>query len=144
MNDSNFSVEDSKKASDFALPYIEKEDKVIEIPFRNIDTVGPAGSINSNVTDMAKWLLLNLNKGKFGEKKIISEENLKEIHAPQMVSSKSYKYDEVFYSTYGMGWGITQLTEAISGLPTVEVSMVLLPMSLLCLETTWGWLFSLI
>lgn len=107
MNDSNFSVEDSKKAPDFALPYMEKEDKVIEIPFRNIDTVGPAGSINSNVIDMVDWLLLNLNKGKFGEKQIISEESLKEIHSPQMISSKSYKYDESFYSTYGMGWGIT-------------------------------------
>jgi CubicO group peptidase (beta-lactamase class C family) len=107
MNDSNFSVEDSKKAPDFALPYMEKDDKVIEIPFRNIDTVGPAGSINSNVTDMANWLLLNLNKGKFGEKQIISEESLKEIHSPQMISSKSYRYDEVFYSTYAMGWGIT-------------------------------------
>lgn len=107
MNDSNFSVEDSKKAPDFALPYAEKEDKVIEIPFRNIDTVGPAGSINSNVIDMAGWLLLNLNKGKFGEKQIISEESLREIHSPQMISSKSYKYDESFYSTYGMGWGIT-------------------------------------
>ncbi len=107
MNGSNFSVEDSKKAPDFALPYMEKEDKVIEIPFRNIDTVGPAGSINSNVIDMADWLLLNLKKGKFGEKQIISEESLKEIHSPQMISSKSYKYDESFYSTYGMGWGIT-------------------------------------
>ncbi len=107
MNNSNFSVEDSKKAPDFALPYTEKEDKVIEIPFRNIDTVGPAGSINSNVIDMASWLLLNLNKGKFGEKQIISEESLREIHSPQMISSKSYKYDESFYSTYGMGWGIT-------------------------------------
>ena len=107
MNDSNFSVEDSKKAPDFALPYMEKEDKVIEIPFRNIDTVGPAGSINSNVIDMADWLLLNLKKGKFGEKQIISEESLREIHSPQMISSKSYKYDESFYSTYGMGWGIT-------------------------------------
>ncbi len=107
MNDSNFSVEDSKKAPDFALPYMEKEDKVIEIPFRNIDTVGPAGSINSNVIDMTDWLLLNLEKGKFGEKQIISEESLREIHSPQMISSKSYKYDESFYSTYGMGWGIT-------------------------------------
>jgi CubicO group peptidase (beta-lactamase class C family) len=107
MNDSNFSVEDSKRAPDFALPYMEKDDKVIEIPFRNIDTVGPAGSINSNVIDMANWLLLNLNKGKSGEKQIISEESLKEIHSPQMISSKSYRYDEVFYSTYGMGWGIT-------------------------------------
>ncbi len=107
MMDSNFSVEDSKKAEDFALPYIEKDDKVIEIPFRNIDTIGPAGSINSNVSDMVQWILLNLNKGKRGEVQIISENTLQEIHSPQMVASKSFEYDESFYSTYGMGWGIS-------------------------------------
>ncbi|NIM89459.1 MAG: serine hydrolase [Candidatus Aminicenantes bacterium] len=107
MKDSNFSVEDSKKAEDFALPYLEKDEKIIEIPFRNIDTVGPAGSINSNVTDMAQWILLNLNQGKQGEEQIISENTLKEIHSPQMIVSKSFKYDESFYSTYGMGWSIT-------------------------------------
>lgn len=106
MGESNFSVEDSKKAQDFALPYMEKEEKVVEIPFRNIDNVGPAGSINSNVNDMASWLLLNLGKGKFGEKQIISENNLKEIHSPQMISSRTIRYEELFYSTYGMGWGI--------------------------------------
>ncbi|MFQ6032023.1 MAG: serine hydrolase domain-containing protein, partial [Candidatus Zixiibacteriota bacterium] len=45
MEESNFSVEDSKKAPDFALPYFkDKQERVIEIPFRNIDNVGPAGS----------------------------------------------------------------------------------------------------
>lgn len=107
MNDSNFSVNDSQKALDFALPYMEKNDKVEEIPFRNIDTVGPAGSINSNVTDMANWLYLNLNKGKLGEVQVISEGALNEIHSPQMISSKSYKDNELFYSMYGMGWGVT-------------------------------------
>ena len=107
MSNSNFSVNDSQKAPDFALPYMEKDDKVIEIPFRNIDTIGPAGSINSSVTDMSSWLLLNLSKGKIGDQQIISESSLKEIHSPQMISSQSYKYDESFYSMYGMGWGIT-------------------------------------
>lgn len=107
MTNSNFSVDDSQKAPDFAFPYIEKDDKIIKIQFRNIDTVGPAGSINSNVSDMANWILLNLNKGKIGDQQVISESSLKEIHSPQMISSKSYRYDESFYSMYGMGWGIT-------------------------------------
>lgn len=107
MTDSNFSVTDSQKTQDFALPYMKKDDKVIEIPFRNIDTIGPAGSINSNVTDMANWLLLNLSKGKKGDQQIISESSLREIQSPQMISSKSYRYDESFYSMYGMGWGIS-------------------------------------
>ena len=107
MSESNFSVEESKKAADFALPYVLKDKKITVIPFRNIDTIGPAGSINSNVTDMANWVLLNLNKGRFGDQEIISESSLKEIHTPQMISSRSLRYDELFYSSYGLGWGIT-------------------------------------
>jgi CubicO group peptidase (beta-lactamase class C family) len=85
MKDSDFSVEDSRKQPDHTLPYGEKDDKVTEIPFRNLDAMGPAGSINSNVLDMAQWVLLNLNKGKAGDKQVISEASLAEIHSPQMV-----------------------------------------------------------
>lgn len=107
MKDGNFSVENSKKALDFALPYTVKKEEIKEIPFRNIDNIGPAGSINSNVTDMAQWILLNLNKGKWGDKQIISEANLSQIHSPQMIMPAPIKYDEVLYSSYGMGWAIT-------------------------------------
>lgn len=104
MKESNFSVADSPKSGDFALPYGEKDDKVEAIPFRNIDQIGPAGSINSNVLDMAQWVLLNLNKGKTGEKALISEGAMSEIHIPQMVVKQPLKYDEVLYPSYAMGW----------------------------------------
>jgi CubicO group peptidase (beta-lactamase class C family) len=141
MTNSNFSVNDSQKAPDFALPYMEKDDKIIKIPFRNIDTVGPAGSINSNVTDMANWVLLNLSKGKIGDQQVISESSLKEIHSPQMISSKSYRYNESFYSMYGMGWmissyrghlrlahggGIDGFTALVALLPRDNIGMVIL------------------
>ena len=111
MKDSNFSVNDSQKASDFALPYREKEDKVLEIAFRNIEAIGPAGSINSNVVDMANWVLLNLNKGKWGEKQIISEASLNQLHSPQMIAQEAVfrrfeQYEEFLPQSYGLGWFI--------------------------------------
>src|SRR5215510_14410117 len=60
MKTSNFSVNDSRKATDFSLPYGEVKDEIKEIPFRNIDAVGPAGSINSSVNEMSRWLLMQL------------------------------------------------------------------------------------
>jgi hypothetical protein len=107
MTNSNFSVEDSKKAPDFAIPHGERNDEVSEIPFRNIDAIGSAGSINSCINDMTKWLILNLNKGKHGDKQIVSEASLKEIHSPQMIAGKSIGEKELFYRLYGMAWGIT-------------------------------------
>ncbi|UNU23723.1 serine hydrolase [Microcoleus vaginatus] len=107
MRDSNFSVETSQQADDFALPYQEKSDKVERLPFCNVDVIGPAGSINSNVADMAKWLLLHLDRGKYGEKQIISPSNLSEMHAPQIALGQPLEYNELFYYFYGLGWEIT-------------------------------------
>jgi CubicO group peptidase (beta-lactamase class C family) len=106
MKESNVSVNDSQNAPDFALPYQEKNDKVEPIPFRNIDTIAPAGSINSNVLDMANWVLMNLNKGKFKDKPIVSEAALAQIHSPQVVMPSPIQYDEILYPSYGMGWAI--------------------------------------
>jgi hypothetical protein len=141
MMDSNFSVEESKKASDFALPYRKKDGKIIEIPFRNIDTVGPAGSINSSVTDMANWLLLNLKEGKIGDAQVVSQTSMKETHSPQMIISKNLSYEELHYSLYGMGWmidsyrgnlllshggGIDGFTAHVSFMPKEKMGMVIL------------------
>jgi CubicO group peptidase (beta-lactamase class C family) len=112
MTSSNFSIEDMKTAPDHALPYGEKKDKVEEIPYRSIDAVGPAGSINSNVIDMANWVLLNLNKGKFAGQPVVSEAALTQIQSPQMVVQEPVflllsDFPELFYPSYGLGWFIT-------------------------------------
>lgn len=106
MKNSNFSVDISQKSSDFALPYKEKNDKVVKIPFRNIDNVGPAGSINSNAEEMARWIIVHLNKGKYKDKQIVSEAQIVMMHTPQMVVPGPMRYDEASEVTYGMGWFI--------------------------------------
>jgi CubicO group peptidase (beta-lactamase class C family) len=107
MKVSNFSVRDSQKTSDFSLPYQADKGEVKEIPFRNIDAIGPAGSINSSVNEMTRWLLLQLGKGKFEGRQIISEKALGEVHMPQIVAGGDLKYDESYYSSYAMGWAVT-------------------------------------
>jgi len=108
MKKSNFSVADSQKTSDYALPYREEDDKIKEIPFFDVNLMGmgPAGSINSNLADMANWLLFHLNKGKFKGHQIVSEANLGVTHTPQIILPGGIT-DEMFYSSYGMGWVIT-------------------------------------
>ncbi|MBW4457012.1 MAG: serine hydrolase [Nostoc indistinguendum CM1-VF10] len=107
MRGSNFSVEKSQKTGDFAFLYQEKDNKVEKIPFYDVDVSGPAGSINSNVADMAKWILLYFNQGKYCEKEIISPSQINQMHSPQMVISQPLQYDELFYYFYGLGWWIS-------------------------------------
>jgi CubicO group peptidase (beta-lactamase class C family) len=104
MKETNFSVAETQKTADFSQPYMEIKDKIEQVPFRDIAAIGPAGSINSNVLDMANWVLLNLNKGKFGDKQIVSEASLGQVHSPQMVMPQPIQHDEILYTSYAMGW----------------------------------------
>jgi CubicO group peptidase (beta-lactamase class C family) len=107
MINSNFSVHVSQTAPDYALPYMEEKDGKIKLmPFRQSDAIGPAGTINSNVTDMANWLIMQLNKGKFKDKEIVSEAMMKQMHTPY-VTIQSNPTKEVYFNSYGMGWFIT-------------------------------------
>ncbi len=107
MERSNFSVEDSKQDDDFALPYKENDDDELEeIPFRRIDLVGPAGSVNSSVNEMSRWLLFNLAKGKAGGEQLVSPSTLGEIHSPQMTTGATPERADISVATYGMGWMI--------------------------------------
>ncbi|HEV2690016.1 MAG TPA: serine hydrolase, partial [Bryobacteraceae bacterium] len=107
MSSSNFSVNDSQKTTDFALPYRKIKEEVKLIPFRNIDQIGPAGSINSNLEDMTKYLLMHMNLGKSGARQILSESNEVQMQTPQMVIPGGIRWSEVGHSSYGMGFFIT-------------------------------------
>jgi len=111
MKSSNFSVEDSKRTNNFALPYQKKDDDIVAMEFRNIDNVGPAGSINSSVNDMLKWVDMQLNRGKYGKKEIIHKSQFDVMHSPQMIvgeNSLGSKHPEFSPYSYGAGWFIYQ------------------------------------
>lgn len=109
MGDTNCSVEDSKRLDNKALPY-RFDGSIKEIPFRNIDVIGSAGAINSNAENMLKWVQLNLAKGQWEGKTIISKENIKECHTPQMVNLEAplnrTVFEEIKLCSYGLGWFI--------------------------------------
>ncbi|MBP0968855.1 MAG: serine hydrolase [Oscillospiraceae bacterium] len=69
------------------------------------DEIGPAGSICSTVNDMLKWVRFNLDNGKWGDRQIISEANMKEMHSPQMLMDPLLlPLPETDFYSYGMGW----------------------------------------
>lgn len=112
MTGANFSVKDSQKAPDFALPYVEEKDESIKlIPFRTITNMGPAGSINASARDMAKWVQIHLSGGKasggkLGDRQIIGTATLADIHSPHMVIDQAVERPELSQPSYGMGWFI--------------------------------------
>lgn len=110
MNNSDTSATVVQKTSDYASPHIIHDGKVEVIPWKNIDDAGPAGSINSSVRDMAKWISLQLNDGVFDGKRLISSKSMREMHRPQMIVSPG-EIQTVFFPdsmqlSYGFGWFI--------------------------------------
>ncbi len=107
MSTSNFSIIDMQKAAEPAKPYMKIKDKLEEVPYRNIDQIGPAGSINSTVEEMIKYVQFHLDKGKAGGRQVLSENNVKQMQTPQMVMPGDPQYKELGASTYGMGLFVT-------------------------------------
>lgn len=70
-----------------------------------MDTPEPAGSIQSNAHDLAKWLLFQLDG-----KSLISAHNLTEMHTPQIVipldAVDRIQFPETNQMSYGLGWVI--------------------------------------
>lgn len=101
MSRSTFADTDSAKSGDYAKPYRDDDGKLIEIPFREVGNMGPAGSINSTANDIAKWLLVQLGDA---HKELIQASTLKELHTPQMAIAGLPPEPEIGPSSYAMGW----------------------------------------
>src|SRR6266436_2384658 len=65
MNTTNLSNAAFKPGDNYAWPHSKLDGKLQLIDFINLDNAGPAGSINSSAAEMAKWVTLQLNRGKF-------------------------------------------------------------------------------
>ncbi|MDM5188458.1 serine hydrolase [Bacillus sp. DX4.1] len=109
MEQTNFSVTDSQNTNDYALPYVENDGKIKEVPFRNLDTVGAAGCINSTIEDMANWVLFHLNQGKNGEHELLSPELLQQMYTPHntIPDQPLLSTPESPLNSYGLGWFIS-------------------------------------
>ncbi len=105
MTRSNFAVAASQSDDNHALPYRETDsDELVRIPFRSIDLIGPAGSVNSSVNEMAQWLRFNLSGGQVGDEQLILASTLADLHTPHMSIPPAGPDARVSQNAYGMGW----------------------------------------
>ncbi len=93
-----------------------------------------AGGIFSSTADMAKWMLMQLNNGRYGEglsKRLLSEEVHHDMWTPQTILPvpKSGEYNTHF-AAYGLGWFLEDVKGYLeishTGQDEGMISMVLL------------------
>ncbi|MFN7944501.1 MAG: serine hydrolase [Blastocatellia bacterium] len=108
MKESSTSITALKGLNNVAAPHAKIEDKVEVIPWRNIDNIAPAGSINSSVMDMAQWLRLQLGEGSYEGKRLISSGAVKEMHKPHTIINNDPPWNlmaqDAHFIAYGLGW----------------------------------------
>lgn len=110
MNTANFSVHDLAKTTDFSYAYRDQNDSIDKMDFRDIDAVGPAGSINASVKEMANWVRTWINGGKFEGKEIIPASYVSQAIASQMIAGSGYPSPEnadVHFFNYGLAWSLS-------------------------------------
>jgi CubicO group peptidase (beta-lactamase class C family) len=142
MTNTNFFIEEMQKSDDVSLPYAEIDGKVIDVPFRGIESVGPAGSMNSCLDDMTRWLAFNVSAGAHEGKQIVTESSIKELQWPAIAMPQGVdQWDEVRTIAYGMGWviqdfrgqrgawhngGVDGFKTLVSFLPAAKTGVVIL------------------
>lgn len=108
MSASSTVINGLKNGKDASFGYQVKNDSVIKkMDYYDIAAMGPAGSINSNVTEMANWVMTWINGGKFKGKQILPETYIKEAMSSQMVISGGIpdkEFPDQHISNYGYGW----------------------------------------
>lgn len=108
MTASNTSVRALAGQANVAQPHSKIDDTVRTVAWRNIDNIAPAGSINSNVVDMAKYARLQLNEGKWNGKALITGGAHAEMWTPHTVIPMVGFWKAVspgaHLSAYGLGW----------------------------------------
>lgn len=108
MQQSLTSIDPLAGLSNVATPHTRIDDEVTPIPWRDIDNIAPAGSINSNAVEMAQWVRLQLGGGEYAGRRIVSAENLRAMHTPHTIiamdTTAERLYPETHFRSYGMGW----------------------------------------
>jgi CubicO group peptidase (beta-lactamase class C family) len=110
MDNTNLSTTDMGKTADHSLAFVTKDSSIKAIPYRNIDAMGPAGSVNSCAKDMAKWLITWINNGKYNDKEIIPSSYRNEAMTIQMAiggGAPAAENPDVHIAGYGFGWMIS-------------------------------------
>lgn len=145
MNRSNVSIDELEKSDNAAFGYELKKDSIIsKMDYYKIAAMGPAGSINSSVNDMSKWLITWINKGKHNGKDILPAAYVNEAISSQMVIAGGLpdnEFPDMYMANYGYGWmmmsyrghyrvehggAIDGFTASTSFFPTDKIGIVVL------------------
>ena len=106
--------------SNVVTPHIQTAEGIRPIQWYDGDNVGPAGSIHSNVVDMAQWLRLQLAEGTYNGKSIISRRGVDEMRSAQIAIPLNHGPPPLFPTAHFLAFGLGFATSDYAGKLLVE------------------------
>ena len=106
MASTSTSIRDLAGRQNVATPHLQTPQGVRAIAPYNGDNVGPAGSINSTVVDMAQWLRLQLAGGTYNGHRLISQRGIDEMRSAQIaipITGGSVLFPTAHFLSFGLG-----------------------------------------
>lgn len=107
MTSTSFSYDDFLAEPDTATLHVKIDGEFTPGFERTPDPQAPAGGLSSNVTDMNRWLLLQLDEGQLDGEQIINAEALAETKRSHINSRPAGDPGSPAVG-YGLGWNVSQ------------------------------------
>ena len=108
MTTSNVSIAELEQATNVSKGYVLKDFTTNTLtPYYNIAAISPAGSINSSAKEMANWLKVWLNEGKFNNTQVLPKAYVKKAINPLMLIGNGIadeKFPDQHLNSYGYAW----------------------------------------
>jgi len=109
MRETRVSVADLRPQDPLATPHALLGRDLGIVPLDTVDNIAPAGAIISNVTDLAKWLLVQLDSGRANGRTLWRPADAREMWSPQTILPITDP-DPLLaplrpnFAAYGLGW----------------------------------------
>jgi CubicO group peptidase (beta-lactamase class C family) len=98
---------DDASDRNLAMPHgVDRQGQRRVLPWQSYDNLQPAGSVVSSARDMANWLRMHLNAGRFEQRQVLAEATVDEMHRPQIPAPSYFLFTEEGDDSYALGWEV--------------------------------------
>jgi CubicO group peptidase (beta-lactamase class C family) len=109
MTETRLGVADLRSGDPLAVPHAAIDGQVQVVPLDTVDNIAPAASLVSSVSDLSKWLLVQLDSGRTGGGRLWSADATREMWSAQTIIPIDEPQPPLAalranFAAYGLGW----------------------------------------
>ncbi|WP_242510047.1 serine hydrolase domain-containing protein [Hymenobacter persicinus] len=104
MTSTSMNSQGFEQQPNHALAYSNTFGPLAQVPIDNWDNMGPCASMTSNVTDLGKWLQMQLDSGRYQGQRVLPWNVLRKTRdANTLLSTRKSPALPTHFTTYGLG-----------------------------------------